>query len=70
LAAVRRQKIGYSFQIYNHIPVFSARDNVAMPLNIEGSKRKEALNRAEQVLEIVGLGDQAWMFPDELSGGE
>jgi ABC-type lipoprotein export system ATPase subunit len=70
LAAVRRQKIGYIFQIYNLIPVISARENVAMPLIIDGVGRKEALNRAEHALKMVGLTDQSRMYPGELSGGQ
>ncbi len=70
LAAVRRQRIGYIFQIYNLIPVIDARDNVAMPLIVDGVSRKEALTRAAQVLKMVGLIDQSRRFPGELSGGE
>ncbi|MBW4438939.1 MAG: ABC transporter ATP-binding protein [Pleurocapsa minor GSE-CHR-MK-17-07R] len=70
LAAVRRQKIGYIFQIYNLIPVVNARENVAMPLILDGVSRKEALTRADRVLDMVGLNGLERMFPAELSGGQ
>lgn len=70
LAAIRRRQIGFIFQIYNLIPVISARENVAMPLIIDGVRRQEALKRADAVLNIVGLQDRADIFPGELSGGQ
>ncbi|MBE2194861.1 MAG: ABC transporter ATP-binding protein [Anaerolinea sp.] len=70
LATVRRRQIGFIFQIYNLIPVINARENVAMPLIIDGVKRQDALKRATAVLNIVGLQDHAEAFPGKLSGGQ
>lgn len=66
----RREKVGMVFQFYNLIPTLNASENIMLAL--EGGKfpRKEARERAQRQLELVGLGDKADRFPQELSAGE
>jgi putative ABC transport system ATP-binding protein len=70
LAALRNRYFGYVFQSFNLVPVLSAQENVEFPLLIAGVKRSERKRRAAQMLERVGLGDQARRRPGELSGGQ
>ena len=69
-ARYRRNSIGMVFQQFNLVPTLSARDNVALPLILSGISRKEAYNRAMQLLEVVGMSDRADHRPTELSGGQ
>ena len=52
----RAKRMGFVFQSFNLIPVFTAAENVELPLLVTGVKAKEARKRSEQLLEIVGLG--------------
>lgn len=70
LADVRNKQIGFIFQTFNLIPRLSTLENVALPLIYAGISKKERLNRAEAVLEKVGLGDRMQHKPNELSGGQ
>ncbi|NWF69210.1 MAG: ABC transporter ATP-binding protein [Chloroflexi bacterium] len=70
LSQLRRQQIGFVFQFFNLLAVLSARENVAMPLILDGVKRAAALQRAEGALEAVGLADRKDHRPAELSGGQ
>jgi putative ABC transport system ATP-binding protein len=62
--------MGFIFQSFNLIPVFSAAENVEMPLLIAGVAPSEARRRAEETLERVGLGHRRNHRPNQLSGGE
>ncbi len=66
---LRRELVGFVFQQFNLIPTLSAAENAAVPLLIRGEARGEALARARDVLDSVGLGDRADAFPSQLSGG-
>jgi len=66
----RRREIGFVFQFFNLIPTLTAAENVSLPLELTGSPRDEARERAAELLERVGLGDRLGTFPDRLSGGE
>lgn len=68
--AWRGQNIGFVFQLYNLIPTISLQDNVAVPLLLQGVRRREALSRAGEILERVGLGDRMSSRPNKLSGGQ
>jgi putative ABC transport system ATP-binding protein len=68
--ALRREKIGFVFQTFNLIPVFTARENVEYPLLVQGVKSTERRKRVSDALESVGLSDRANHRPDLLSGGE
>jgi putative ABC transport system ATP-binding protein len=62
--------LGFVFQSYNLIPSLTAVENVSIPLLLNGYSRKEALQRAEEVLVQVGLGARYRNLPTELSGGQ
>ncbi|MBA3431979.1 MAG: ABC transporter ATP-binding protein [Actinobacteria bacterium] len=66
----RAEEMGFIFQSFNLIPVFSASENVELPLLLAGAKAAEARRRAEETLERVGLGNRINHRPNELSGGE
>ncbi|PCJ67922.1 MAG: macrolide ABC transporter ATP-binding protein [Bacteroidetes bacterium] len=70
LASVRNIEIGFVFQSFNLLPRTSALENVALPLVYAGVSKKERLERAQIVLEKVGLGDRGNHKPNELSGGQ
>jgi len=66
----RRRHIGFVYQFFNLIPTLTAAENVALPLELTGAGRNEALARAQSDLAAMGLGNRAKAFPDQLSGGE
>lgn len=66
----RAETMGFVFQSFNLIPVFSAAENVELPLLLAGRSASEARRRAEETLTRVGLGDRMNHRPMELSGGE
>ncbi len=70
LTALRREKIGFVFQTFNLIPVFTASENVEFPLLVQGVGVRERGKRAAEALESVGLAARAGQRPDLLSGGE
>ena len=68
LARFRRETLGYVFQSFHLIPTLTAAENVAVPLEIAGIP--DALARARELLDEVGLAGRAQHYPAELSGGE
>ena len=66
----RARSVGLVFQFFNLLPGLSARDNVALPLQLVRLSRRDRLRRAEAALDLVGLGERAAHFPRALSGGE
>jgi putative ABC transport system ATP-binding protein len=70
LTLFRRAKIGFIFQFFNLLPMLTARENVMLPLTLDGQSRDHATARADALLERVGLSARAEHTPDELSGGE
>jgi putative ABC transport system ATP-binding protein len=68
--AWRGAHVGFVFQAFNLLPALNARENVAVPLLILGTPRREALERAQAVLADVGLADRGGSLPAELSGGQ
>jgi putative ABC transport system ATP-binding protein len=70
LTELRRQKMGFVFQFFNLIPVLSARENVSLPLVLDGVKKGEANEKAEEWLQRVGLEGRLEHRPDQLSGGQ
>lgn len=69
-AAFRNKHLGFVFQFHHLLPEFSAEENVAIPLWINGKGKKEALKQAQTMLQKVGLGNKCDNKPSELSGGE
>jgi putative ABC transport system ATP-binding protein len=67
LAEVRNKKVGFVFQFFNLINSLTALENVALPASLNTSSSAE---RAEQLLDLVGLHDRLDHRPAELSGGE
>jgi putative ABC transport system ATP-binding protein len=67
---MRREQIGMIFQTFNLLPTLSAVENSALPLRLQGMRRKEAEYRAAAMLERVGLKTRITHRPDEMSGGE
>ncbi len=70
LAKIRNRKIGFVFQFYHLLPEFTALENVAFPLLIRGMERKEAQEKAHEILKEVSLEEKAHIRPAKLSGGE
>ena len=70
LTRVRRDKIGFVFQFFNLLPTLRAIENVELPLHLRGWARAKARERAQELLELVGLGKRVDHLPEELSGGE
>lgn len=66
----RGHTVGFVFQAFNLIPTLNLAENVAVPLLINGVKRREAMERATGVLERVGLGGRVHDEPRKLSGGQ
>jgi putative ABC transport system ATP-binding protein len=69
-ARLRRDKIGFIFQSFNLLPRLTAIDNVSLPLLYKGVGPGRRLKRAWASLERVGLGDRAYYYPRQLSGGQ
>ena len=70
LAELRLKKIGFVFQFFNLLPRLTALKNVQLPLTIAGASEGEALEKAEEMLRLVGLEARMNHKPFELSGGE
>lgn len=70
LVRFRAQNVGFVFQQYNLLPSLTAAENVAVPLLIQGVPRKHAIEKANDVLNSVGLGSRTKQLPSHLSGGQ
>lgn len=68
--AYRGQNIGFVFQAFNLVPMLSSRENVAVPLILNGHSEQEAEKKAEEMLNSLGLQDKIDTPPPELSGGQ
>jgi putative ABC transport system ATP-binding protein len=70
LVEFRLNTIGFIFQQYNLIPTIDAASNAAVPLIAQGMDRREATDRAREMLNRLNIGDQARKLPNQLSGGQ
>lgn len=70
VARLRRRSIGFVFQDFNLLAGLTAVENVAMPLELDGTATSRARVQAMAALEELGMADRATHFPDDLSGGE
>jgi lipoprotein-releasing system ATP-binding protein len=70
LSAFRNQHIGFIFQFHQLLPEFTALENCILPALIKGTPKKEAEERAIELLDLVGLTNRSVHKPAELSGGE
>ena len=70
ISRFRNENLGFIFQFHYLLPEFSALENAMMPALIGGVSRNEAMSRARELLEYVGLRDRMEHRPAELSGGE
>jgi putative ABC transport system ATP-binding protein len=68
--AFRGRHIGFVFQAFNLIPALPIVENAAIPLILNGMKKKEAVERAAEMLDRVGLGKRILAMPTQLSGGQ
>lgn len=70
LSDFRNKHIGFVFQFHQLLPEFTALENIMIPAYIAGKSNKEAMKRANKLLDFMGLSDRANHKPAELSGGE
>lgn len=70
LSEFRNRNIGFVFQFHHLLPEFSSIENVMIPAFIKGTNEKQARERAEYLLDILGLKERMTHKPSELSGGE
>ncbi len=70
LAVIRRRTLGFVFQDFNLIPALTAIENVLLPLELDGWRRRVARRAAIDALRSVELEDCANRYPDDLSGGQ
>lgn len=70
LSDVRNKMIGFVFQTFNLIPRTTALNNVELPLFYMGVRKEERRRKAQELMELVGMGDRMTHMPNELSGGQ
>lgn len=70
LSVFRNQNIGFVFQFHHLLPEFTALENICIPAFIAKTNKKQAENRAMELLDLLGLANRAQHKPSELSGGE
>lgn len=70
LSDYRARHLGFVFQSFNLVPVLTVLENVALPLDLLGVPKAEAMERAQTLLATVGLGRHLSFRPDRLSGGQ
>lgn len=70
LIELRRHKMGMVFQHFGLFPHMTVADNIAFPLKVQGQEKVQRLQRAHEVIELVGLEGREAAFPRELSGGQ
>lgn len=69
-SVMRRNNIGFVFQFYNLVQNLTVRENILLPIVMDGKKASEYKQKLDKILDIVGLTDRANFTPRELSGGQ
>jgi putative ABC transport system ATP-binding protein len=67
---IRKKHVGFIFQSYNLIPTHTALENVTMPLVFNNMPKKQRVEQAKHMLDLVGLGDRLYHKPFQMSGGQ
>ncbi len=70
LSSIRNEKVGFVFQTFNLIARENALKNVELPMMYAGMPKKERIERAKHLLDLVGMSDRMKHLPNELSGGQ
>jgi lipoprotein-releasing system ATP-binding protein len=70
LSAFRNKEIGFVFQFHQLLPEFTAIENIIMPALIGNKDKNQTLDRARELMEILGIEGKENQFPNTLSGGE
>ncbi|MDK1082279.1 MAG: betaine/proline/choline family ABC transporter ATP-binding protein [Anaerolineae bacterium] len=70
LIELRRNKMGMVFQSFALLPHKTVLENIAFPLQVKGNSTRDSINRAMEMVELVGLGGRENYFPRQLSGGQ
>ena len=70
MSAFRNEQIGFIFQFHHLLTEFTALENICIPALIAGKSKKDAENKAFELLELLGISDRANHKPNEMSGGE
>lgn len=70
LAAFRGQKLGFIFQDFNLLDTLTARENIALPLSVSGTRPAEIERKVEQIAAALDISDVLGKFPYEMSGGQ
>lgn len=70
IAEYRNKHLGFIFQFHNLLPEFNAKENIQIPSLIGNTSLNESKDRAEYLLELLGLKDRMENYPSQLSGGE
>ncbi len=70
LAALRRDEVGFVFQLFNLIPSLTVSENIALPLIAAGQRPSSYRERLDELLDLTGLAGKADRYPSQISGGE
>lgn len=70
MSKMRRREIGFVFQFYNLVSNLTVKDNICLPLLLDGKKLKKHEDKVNEIIEYLGLSDRINMTPRELSGGQ
>lgn len=70
LSAIRRKKYGFIYQSYNLVKHLNILENILLPIILDNKKSKEYIDRAKELIDLLGLNDKMHNKPKELSGGQ
>lgn len=70
ISKVRRREMGFIFQFYNLVPVLTVRENILMPIMLDGKKPADYFEKTEELVKMIGLDDRQDHRPSQLSGGQ